>query len=339
MGAGSDDDDFDDALRRFMEQMDEMSASEAPREPRYAERQRAARQADLQRRIAEEQAHARYLAERDRRLEQRRTRSSRHARWLAPLVVVMFVAAAVYFSVGRGQESVAGSPEVRRPSDWPSVPADVSETPLATPSTPTAESSSYKFGSTQSDGSPVTWDPCRPIHYVVNPAGQPPDGDVLVQDAIARTSAATGLQFVDDGLTDETWSEDRASFQPDRYGDRWAPVLITWSTPEAVPALTGPTAGQGGPLSLGYSEDEMTSVTGSVVLDAPQLSIGLESPEVRTQVRAVIQHELGHVVGLVHVEDPSQLMNPEATLGTTEWGPGDLQGLYTLGTGPCRPEL
>lgn len=49
-------------------------------------------------------------------------------------------------------------------------------------------------------------------------------------------------------------------------------------------------------------------------------------------------HELANVVGLDHVDDPTQLMNPEGT-NVTEFAAGDLAGLARLGGGQCVPEL
>ena len=59
-------------------------------------------------------------------------------------------------------------------------------------------------------------------------------------------SAASGLQFVYDGTTAEAPSKTRETYQPDRYGKQWAPVLIAWSTPEESPDLAGKVAGTGG---------------------------------------------------------------------------------------------
>ncbi|WP_052690573.1 hypothetical protein [Pseudarthrobacter chlorophenolicus] len=42
----------------------------------------------------------------------------------------------------------------------------------------------------------AAYDPCRPVHYVVRPDFAVPGGDALIRDAVAATSAATGLQFV-----------------------------------------------------------------------------------------------------------------------------------------------
>ena len=48
----------------------------------------------------------------------------------------------------------------------------------------------------------------------------------------------------------------------------------------------------------------------------------------------MILHELGHVMGLEHVDDPRQLMYPE--IGTPDGlAAGDLNGLYELGRPPA----
>lgn len=49
-------------------------------------------------------------------------------------------------------------------------------------------------------------------------------------------------------------------------------------------------------------------------------------------------HELAHVLGLDHVDDPTQLMHEENT-GQFDFGDGDLAGLALLGTGACVPRL
>ena len=42
----------------------------------------------------------------------------------------------------------------------------------------------------------------------------------------------------------------RAPYQPDAYGDRWAPLLIAWTTPEVAPQLKGKVIGTGGSTHL-----------------------------------------------------------------------------------------
>ncbi len=50
--------------------------------------------------------------------------------------------------------------------------------------------------------------------------------------------------------------------------------------------------------------------------------------------RAIVMHELGHLVGLAHVHVADELMYPE-NIGHRTFGPGDREGFRQLGLGPC----
>jgi hypothetical protein len=234
---------------------------------------------------------------------------------------------------------------VRRPGATDAPPAGRGERKhrLATAVAGPAGAGGYRFLETLPSGGPVTYDPCRPIHYVIREHQTPSGGDILIRRAVARVAAATGLVFIDDGSTTEAPSTDRPDYQPGRYGKTWAPVLIAWTDPQEFPDLAGSTIGLGGSRYRELSSatgavQARAYVSGSISLDAPQLA-GVIDQDGAAAAQAVILHELGHLVGLGHVNDPHQLMYPESALQETAYGDGDLRGLARLGAGSCQPSL
>lgn len=183
----------------------------------------------------------------------------------------------------------------------------------------------------------VAFDPCDPVRYVISTEGRPPGSDPIVFSAVEEIAAATGLEFIYEGGTDERPSTHREKFQPERYGNRWAPVLIAWSDPGAIDRLDGQAAGLGGSAPVKAGRQPWVYVTGQVILDGPQLAPLLGSRHGDSTVKAVILHELAHVAGLAHVGSDSELMNPQTT-GPAVLGAGDLEGLAALGRGACVAE-
>ncbi len=225
---------------------------------------------------------------------------------------------------------------------FPPPPAGLSATPLGRPpAVATAPSGSFVFAATQTgSGRPVTYDPCRPIHIVVNSRAAPEGGEALLTDAVSAVSAATGLRLIIDGATDETPESNRSPVQDARYGNRWAPVLVAWSDPGERSELGGDVAGLGGSQSVSSPSGDHAYVTGLVALDGPQFAEILAQPENgRAEAVGVIEHELAHMVGLGHVSDPTQLMDARSHRGITTFQAGDRAGLAQLGTGPCQPDL
>lgn len=201
-----------------------------------------------------------------------------------------------------------------------------------------AARSSYTFARFQADGTtPVTYDPCRPIHYVIRPQGAPAGGTEVVRSAISRVSEATGLRFVYDGATSEAPSFPRQIEQPGRYQGRWAPVLIAWVIPGEDPTLGAGTAGAGGSASIALPNQRRAFVTGAVQLDAENMASLMKRTNGKDLARGIVLHELGHVVGLTHIDDATQLMYPRSRAGVTDFGSGDLTGLAALGKGTCQP--
>ena len=113
---------------------------------------------------------------------------------------------------------------------------------------------SYAFVVTTADGDPVGWNHCRPIHYVVNPAGAPDEWEDIIRGGVAEITDASGFEFQYDGT-----SVDRA------FGERLAdpadppPVLIAWADSDEVPDLDGSTAGIGGSTRRASNQQSSSS--------------------------------------------------------------------------------
>ena len=226
-------------------------------------------------------------------------------------------------------------PSPDRPTATPTNGERLVMAPLSAASNPNYQFREVQVGSAE----PVAFDPCRPVHYVMRPNGAPTGGPELVTASLAEISAATGLQFIDDGLTDEAPTEGRPNYLPDRYGDRWAPVLIAWSAPQEFAPLSGDVIGVAGSAPVDTEDGQRVLVSGQVVLDAGQISEVLRYVSGRAVAVATITHELGHLVGLSHVSDPQQLMYPSARPLVNTLGRGDRTGLAALGTGRCFDNL
>lgn len=229
---------------------------------------------------------------------------------------------------------------ISRLANWPTSSHEESPHPLGVPAPVAPVSNSYEFLAYQTDRkTPVAYDPCRPIHYVIRTQGEPAGGAQIITDAVMRVSRATGLRFVYDGTTSEAPSRVRSPYQPERYGNRWAPVLISWVTDSETHELAADLLGRGGSFPVGLPYGPNVYVTGQVELDPRRLASILHWPNGNQVVRAIVLHELGHLMGLNHVADTNQLMYPQSQPEVTDFGAGDLTGLATLGRGTCMPDL
>lgn len=199
-----------------------------------------------------------------------------------------------------------------------------------------ASADGYAFLYTRDNGRPVRWSSCEPIRYVVRPDNEPEGSRPLLEESFDRVAEASGLEFSFEGETDEGPADERPVYDPERYGEVWSPVLVVWSDEGEYPRLEGRAAGYGGPTYVQQSGAPPRYVSGMVVLDAEQIA-DMGGDEA---ARAVMVHEIAHVVGLGHVEDRAQLMNPvQYGRQVTELQAGDLAGLEILGAGRCLDPL
>ncbi|MGZ4722501.1 matrixin family metalloprotease, partial [Oryzihumus sp.] len=107
------------------------------------------------------------------------------------------------------------------------------------------------------------------------------------------------------------------------------------STPAESPLLADGVLGRAGPDPFGTNKSgSRRFVSGVAVFNGPALDQQLRTGD-DLKARAVLLHELGHLVGLAHVQDPYQVMFDTNAYPLARYRAGDLRGLELLGMGPC----
>ncbi|MFN2506959.1 MAG: hypothetical protein ABR540_22565, partial [Acidimicrobiales bacterium] len=256
-----------------------------------------------------------------------------------PLVLAVALIGGVLVQRGGEQEDAVGVDETAPAIDTgplPECPARNHIAPDANGRDPQGEPfpRDYAFLEAQADGcQPVRFNPCEPIHYVVNDELAPPGAAQDLQQAAQRLSEVTGITFVDEGRTDEraVGAFGRSAYQPERYGERWAPVLIAWG-PGRDARLQDTNPGGGRPTHV-----RGTYVSGFIVLnvdavtaDRKPLSTGFGPGATWGRV---LLHELSHLLGLGHVASRDQLMFTDlgGQTGRADFGRGDRLALRAIG--------
>lgn len=194
------------------------------------------------------------------------------------------------------------------------------------------------------DGSPQRFDPDRPVRVTVNvdQAGRWALEDV--EQAFWHLGQATGLTFRFAGVTALIPQQ-----QLHEHVDPEQPSIhVAWAKP-------GPGAGgsdllppeeplQSGRLRLAVgvacSRVGEVPVPGgrahalvrsAVVLDSTVRELYAPGFSSGGSRGSTLLHELAHAVGLDHVDDPAQLMNPFECGQPAQYAPGDLAGLRRVG--------
>jgi hypothetical protein len=210
--------------------------------------------------------------------------------------------------------------------------------PMSIATAASGDPSKYAFEGRGQDGLPARWNPCQVVRYKVNLSGlRDTQGLADVQNAVSRLAGASGLQFRYDGTT--TYVPQHGVFPTDTdigiaFVKRTQSNELGTAGIDAVGeyAATSTDAYN----AAGQSTYKMTNA--SVVLDAaspnPPGSTGNATYISRVQV---LEHELGHAVGLDHVfNDDFEVMSPDGSGGNlvknSNWGAGDLNGLKRVGT-------
>lgn len=163
----------------------------------------------------------------------------------------------------------------------------------------------------QTESTAARWNPCKPIHYVIDPTSGPRDPYTYIHEAFRAASRATNIPVKYDGI----WQHGRS------HSDSGDPVLVYF---KAEPNF----------YQLGYTEPaiENGQIVGGVVQINPRIKNYY--PNV---YRKVMYHEIGHVFGLPHA---TPKYDKVAVMGSAD-APYHAADLYMFGfvakrAGDCR---
>lgn len=178
-------------------------------------------------------------------------------------------------------------------------------------------------------GMAISYDRCEPLRYRINPQGAKPgwiDDIVAAIDIIANV---TGLTF--QRLPDTTEVPVSVGPRPTTLPDGTKnPVLIAFPTQAMVPGLGGALGIGGSTYLSGYDGPNFNPsvfYTGIAYFDR---DADVPSGFGAQSFGPLALHELGHMVGLGHVLNESEVMYPVLVDGSSGFGPGDLHGLRML---------
>lgn len=258
---------------------------------------------------------------------------------LAPRTVVLQLqTATAWQELARMTTDATGAYTFNVPTDWygdhvlrvvaPAtalLPEGVS--PLRTVSvrptyTPRGSASAWKRFASK-----ARWDPCSVVEYRTNLRRAPKGALKLVNRAFAIVHEATGLTFRHAGRTKKV----PFSAGSDKKQFLASGLVIAWTTPKAVRALRGNTAGIGGATSRSVDGGPWRYAYGGVSIDVTQ-KLPVKGFGNGQSTGALMLHEIAHALGLDHVNAKSQLMHD--TLQRTFKGrfeAGDLAGLRAVG--------
>lgn len=170
------------------------------------------------------------------------------------------------------------------------------------------------------------YNPCSTITYRFNPKRAPEGALDDIKAAVKMTSQGSGLRFKYLGTT-------KALPGTKRTWPTNTNVVIGWASPSQTSWPLTPNIGAYGGVSRSlWGRDASGKVA---VIQRGGIVVNTVYPEDLNSLKRtqLLMHEMGHVVGLGHVDATTSYMNPGQAIFSMPmaWGAGDLAGLARVG--------
>lgn len=194
----------------------------------------------------------------------------------------------------------------------PQAAADPSFTSIFTDSDPRFTGAGWAACTT-----PITWE----VDASALTSGQARQQIAAIRWALGEWSQVSGLTFSYAGSRPLTFNESAFTLRGNATAqDRH--ISIAFLPDRESTRLTSTAVGMGSPSAVLASRNEIT--TGTAIFSTDYLDDAS-----RNEARALVLHELGHVLGLGHTDDAEQVMaatlDADLTLGS-----GDIEGIRSL---------
>lgn len=179
---------------------------------------------------------------------------------------------------------------------------------------------------------PLLWSSCEPIRVLVNPGRFGARAEVEIRAAFSEMSQITGLRFTfaaSDRVPRSDWALTRGEWS-------MPPVLVAWVDPQETDLLGAAASGATVANPSGRGSGRRI-VTGAIALDASEyLEFSDGRGPGRTR-RNLLLHEIGHLLGLDHVEGAGLMHHAITRSSPDGLHPEESRALRTVYAAPLSP--
>lgn len=177
------------------------------------------------------------------------------------------------------------------------------------------------------------WDVCgTPITWSVDVSQLGPKAaKARIADlewALGQWGEVSGLSFEFVGRESLTLDPTTVTLRSDANGPKTRHMSFSFLEDKSTRLLNKTTVGLGSPMAQSVTTSDGSTTT-SIINGSAIFSIDFLAKASENDVRALLLHEIGHVMGLGHTDDDSQVMHPMLD-GDTSLGAGDVAGVQAL---------